>query len=44
MRTSDALWEFFKATGRIGAYLLYRQCSADNREVENVLEVRQGKA
>jgi hypothetical protein len=44
MRTSDALWELFKVTGRIGAYLLYRQCSDNKREIENVLEVRQGKA
>ncbi len=25
MRTSDALWEVFKATGHIGAYLLYKE-------------------
>ena len=24
MRTSDALWEVFKATGHFGAYLLYK--------------------
>jgi len=24
MTTSDALWEVFKATGHIGAYLLYK--------------------
>ncbi|MDT3699187.1 MAG: hypothetical protein RO469_07125 [Thermincola sp.] len=44
MRTSDALWELFKVTGRIGAYLLYRQCSAEDREIEDVFEAGQGKA
>jgi len=24
MRTSEALWEIFRATGHIGAYLLYK--------------------
>ena len=45
MRTSDALWELFKATGGIGAYLLYRQCSAKDGNLENAqLQVKQGKA
>ncbi len=32
MRTSDALWEVFKYTGHIGAYLLYKDY--ENREHE----------
>ncbi len=34
MKNSDALWEVFKATGYIGAYLLYKDCAA--RETETV--------
>ncbi|MHB9093207.1 MAG: YqzL family protein [Eubacteriales bacterium] len=30
MRTSETLWEVFKATGRIGAYLLYKEVSAED--------------
>lgn len=35
MTTSEALWEVFKATGHIGAYLLYKEFSA--REAPNGL-------
>lgn len=46
MRTSDALWEFFEATGGIGAYLLYRQCFAGEREMDGsgILELEQEEA
>lgn len=32
MRTSEALWEVFKTTGHIGAYLLYRTYSEQEQE------------
>lgn len=34
MRTSEAFWEVFKATGHVGAYLLYKHCSMGERESE----------
>ena len=32
MRRSDALWEVFKTTGHIGAYLLYKGYEFDEDE------------
>lgn len=37
MRTSDAFWEVFKATGHFGAYLLYKQYSMGEQEPESEL-------
>lgn len=34
MRTSDAFWEVFKATGHIGAYLLYKHYDTGESEAE----------
>lgn len=34
MRTSEAFWEVFKATGHIGAYLLYKHYDIGELESE----------
>ena len=34
MRTSDAFWEVFIATGHVGAYLLYKHCSVGEADSE----------
>ncbi|WP_418790679.1 hypothetical protein [Phosphitispora sp. TUW77] len=37
MRTTEALWEIFKATGHIGAYLLYKDFSFAESSMEGML-------
>lgn len=46
VRTSDALWELFEATGGIGAYLLYRQCFDGEKEMigSGIRDLEQGEA
>ncbi len=31
MYTKDIFWDFFEATGNIGAYLIFREISRNNR-------------
>lgn len=37
MKTSDALWEVFRFTGHVGAYLLYKTYSEQEQEVCTML-------
>ncbi len=37
MRTSEALWEIFRATGHIGAYLLYKDFGAAEITAEETM-------
>jgi len=39
MRTSEALWEVFKATGHIGVYLLYKEYLGREKEAEEMIAV-----
>jgi len=35
MPNQEVFWNFFQATGRIGAYLIFREISKDYRPVSN---------
>jgi len=40
MRTSEALWEIFRTTGHIGAYLLYKDFGIAESATEEMLPSR----
>lgn len=39
MNTCDALWEVFKATGHIGAYLLYKDYQTNDDQTDKAVDL-----